>query len=148
LEVVPVAKTRRRPIGLAAIAVFFAFGASMCLLTILALSFPDTPLQEIWRLKPEARSGFEALGDWGIPLMAVVGASCAAAAAGLWHYREWGRRLAVAILLVNLLGDTLDALAGHNLASLIGLPVGGLMIAYLLSPRVRADFRPGAWNPD
>jgi hypothetical protein len=45
---------------------------------------------------------------------------------------EWGRRLAIGVLTVNLVGDSLNALLRHDLRTLIGLPVGGLMILYLL----------------
>jgi hypothetical protein len=36
------------------------------------------------------------------------------------------------VLTVNLVGDSLNALLRHDLRTLIGLPVGGLLILYLL----------------
>jgi len=41
------------------------------------------------------------------------------------------------ILIVNLIGDSLNALLRHDRRTLIGLPIGGAMIAYLLSVRRR-----------
>lgn len=115
--------------------VFFGAGALICLVTMLALAFPGGFLEPIWRLRPDARLEFQKLGDRSVLLMAVVGTACGLAAAGLAQQAEWGRRLAIGILTVNLVGDTLNAFLLHDLRTLIGLPVGGLMIWYLLRRR-------------
>jgi hypothetical protein len=65
-------------------------------------------------------------------LMLLVGTACATAAIGLARQKAWGRRLAIAILVINLAGDTINALARRNPRTLIGLPVAGLMIWYLV----------------
>lgn len=39
-------------------AAFFAFGATMCTLTIILLLFPGTALDLLWRLNPDAHSAF------------------------------------------------------------------------------------------
>ena len=111
---------------------FFAFGAVMCLITIIALFFPGGALDPIWRLNPEARDAFLQIGRLSILLMFVVGSACAFAAIGLATHARWGRRLALGILVVNLAGDLVNALVRHDLRTLIGLPIGGAMIAYLL----------------
>jgi uncharacterized membrane protein (UPF0136 family) len=114
---------------------FFAAGALICLVTMLALAFPGGFLEPIWRLKPEAREEFQKMGTWSVALMAVVGAACGLAAVGLARNAEWGRRLAIVVLTVNLVGDTLNAFLRHDPRTLIGLPIGGLMILYLLKRR-------------
>jgi hypothetical protein len=48
--------------------------------------------------------------------------------------------LAIGILAVNLAGDSMNAIFRHDLRTLIGLPIGGLMIWYLMSAGVRARF--------
>ena len=53
---------------------------------------------------------------------------------------RWGRRLALAILTANLVGDATNALLRDDLRTLIGLPIGGALIAYLMSARVRVGF--------
>jgi len=111
--------------------IFFAAGAVICLVTMLALAFPGGLLEPIWRLKPEARAEFQQLGSASIALMAVVGAACGLAAVGLAKNADWGRRLAIGVLTVNLVGDSLNALLRHDAKTLIGLPIGGLMILYL-----------------
>ncbi len=64
--------------------------------------------------------------------MAVVGVACGLSAIGLARNAEWGRRLAIGILTINLIGDSLNALLRHDPRTLIGLPIAGLMIWYLL----------------
>ena len=120
----------RRPVGMTLLIIFFGAGALICLVTTVALAFPGGFLELIWRLKPEARMEFQKIGNASVALMAIVGAACGLAAVGLAKNAEWGRRLAIGVLAVNLAGDTLNAF--HDPRTLIGLPIGGLMILYLL----------------
>jgi uncharacterized BrkB/YihY/UPF0761 family membrane protein len=126
----------RTPIGIRLLAVFFAFGATMCLLTILLLLVPGTVLDSLWRLNPDAHAAFQSLGKFSILLMMIVGSACAFAAIGLAKNQTWGRNLALLILAVNLAGDSVNAFARHDLRTLIGLPIGGALIVYLLRARV------------
>ena len=119
--------------GIILLVLFFAAGALICLVTMLALAFPGGLLEPIWRLKPEARIEFQQIGNWSVALMAVVGTACGLAAVGLAKSAEWGRRLAIGVLTVNLVGDSLNAWLRHDPRTLIGLPIGGLMIAYLMT---------------
>jgi hypothetical protein len=61
--------TKRVPLGLRLLAIFFGFGAVMCALTIALLLFPGTVLDLAWRLNPEAQSSFQSLGTLSILLM-------------------------------------------------------------------------------
>jgi hypothetical protein len=112
--------------------IFFAAGALICLVTMLALAFPGGSLEPIWRLRPDARVEFQKIGNWSVGLMAVVGVACGLSAIGLARNAEWGRRLAIGILVVNLIGDSLTAFLRDDPRTLIGLPIGGLMIWYLV----------------
>ncbi len=114
------------------LAAFFLFGAAMCVLTIVLLAFPGSALEPLWRLNPEAERAFRSIGPWAFMLMAIVGIACAFSAYGLGLRREWGRRLAIAVIALNLIGDTVNAVGRHDLRTLIGLPIGGAMIALLL----------------
>jgi len=125
----PEIRDRSRPLGITLLVIFFTAGALIAWTTMLALAFPGGILKPIWHLKPEARGQFAELGQWSIALMAVVGAGCGMAAFGLAKNAEWGRRLAIGVLTVNLVGDSLNALLPRTL---IGLPIGGLMIWYLV----------------
>jgi hypothetical protein len=129
--------TRRHPY----FALFFAFGAAMCALTVFLLFFPGSPLDALWHLNPEARVAFESMGHWAIVLMAVVGGSCAVAAADLWKGRPRGVWLALIILSINIMGDLGNAVLRQDYRALIGLPIGGAMIFYLLRSLRRERFR-------
>ena len=130
---------RTRPLpGIKLLAAFFGFGATMCALTLGLLLVPGTRLDALWRLNPNARAGFAALGSMSILLMFIIGSACATAAIGLARNRRWGRRLALAILVVNLIGDATNVLVRHDWRTLIGLPIGGALIAYLVHVERRA----------
>jgi hypothetical protein len=118
-------------------AAFFAFGATMCLLTVMLLLFPGTNLDSLWNLNPDARVAFQSLGSWSILLMLTVGTGCALAATRLWNGKLWGIRLAVAILFVNIIGDLANVVARHDYRSLVGLPIAAAMIFYLARSTTR-----------
>jgi len=126
---------QRAPLGIKLLAAFFAFGAGICLVTIIALLFPGGALDPIWRLNPDAHVAFQQIGRLSILLIVVVGSACAVATIGLATRARWGVPLALGILSVNLVGDLLNAFLRHDLRTLIGLPIGGAMIAYLLIVR-------------
>jgi hypothetical protein len=131
-----------RPLGVTALAIFFGAGTIPSTATALALIFPGAWSEAMWRLKPDAQQDFTRLGALAIPLMIVVAMACAAAAAGLWTRHRWGYRVAIAVLSVNLLGDLLNAVLRGDWRTLIGLPIGGAMLTYLLSRRIREWFAP------
>src|SRR2546423_5852132 len=132
---------RGRPIGITLLIIFFAAGGGICRVVLLAVAFPGGMLDSIWRLRPEARSEFQELGIWSVPHMAMVGTACGLAAFGLARRAEWGRHLAIGVLTVNLVGDTFNAVFRHDLRTLIGLPIGGIMIWYLArrARRLKSD---------
>ena len=129
-----------RPIGITLLSAFFAFGACMAGLACLTLLLPDTRLSGLWALNPDAHARLEAIGSWSIALMAVVSLACASAAFGLWRGDDWGRAIALGVLGVNLVGDATNALLRHDLRTLIGIPIGAALIAYLLSKGARSYF--------
>ena len=114
-------------------AAFFAFGATMCALTVGLLLFPGSALDSLWRLNPDARLAFESLGYWSVALMLMVGTACLFAAIGLWRARPWGTWLALIILSINMLGDLTNVFVRHDYRGLIGVPVAGAMIFFLLA---------------
>jgi len=126
------------PIGMKLLALFFAFGACMCALTIWLLLFPGGALDSLWRLNPEAHAAFQRIGGLLILLMVIVGVACALAAIGLARNAKWGRWLGILILAANLLGDLTNAFVRHDLRTLIGVPIAGAMIFYLakLEPKM------------
>ena len=75
------------------------------------------------------------MGLWAVLLMAVVSIACTTAAVGLWRLARWGYWTALAILTINVIGDTANVWITRDWRTLIGLPVGGAMIAYLITRR-------------
>ncbi len=124
--------SHRLPWGMKTPVAFFVFGVCACAITAAALLLPGTWLDLVWRLNPEAQDGFQKMGrPLSAGLMLTVGSACAATAVGLARQKVWGRWLAIGILVVNLAGDTINALVRHDFRTLIGLPIAGAMIWYL-----------------
>jgi hypothetical protein len=130
----------RRPAGITALVIFFIFGTTMAGLSCIALAVPGSFLEPMWRLNPSARDGLVQLGAWAPILMAIVSAACGIAAIGLWRGRSWGWRMALTVLAVNFVGDAGNVAIRGDWRTIIGLPVGGAMIAYLLSRNARRWF--------
>jgi len=133
-------RTGYHSLGRAAIALLFVFGALMATVSCLALLFPGPAVNQLWRLNLQAHTAFLAIGPWAIALMAAVAALCAVAAFGLSARRLWGHRLALILLGINLIGDAGNVLLRGDFRALIGVPLAGVLIAYLLSRRVRVQF--------
>jgi hypothetical protein len=133
--------SREIPGGVRALSGFFVFGACASGISLVTLLFPGGPLDVLWRVNPRGHAALQGAGAWGMVLMAAVLLVCALTARGLWIAAPWGRWLALAMLSLNLAGDAVNAIVLGDPRTLIGLPVGGALIAYLLSPRVRAVFR-------
>jgi uncharacterized membrane protein (DUF2068 family) len=126
---------KRRPVGVAVISLFFAFAALMAALSATMLLFPGSALDRLWKLNPQAKPGLTALGAGGVVLMAIVCVIGATAAVGLWRSRRWGLWLSVGALAVNLAGDLGNAVLLHDWRTLVGLPIGGAIISYLILRR-------------
>ena len=94
----------------------------------------------MWRLNPQAHIAFLGMGLWAILLMLVVSAACVLSAVGLWIRAWWGHRLALFLLAVNLVGDGANAIVRGDPRTLIGLPIAGAFVVYLLNPKVRSGF--------
>jgi len=136
------------PAGVKLLVVFFAFGALASALTIVLLVFPGTGFDSVWRLNPNAQHELTGMGRWAVLLMLIVGAGCASAAIGLARGARWGRTVAIVILAINLTGDVIGAVLRHDARTLIGLPIGGAMIMYLVWQRKRSRLHhlPGSRN--
>ena len=131
----------RRPVGLTLLTAFFVFGALMAFLACLGLLLPSRLVASMWRANPQAHEALTALGVWGALLMLLVAIACALAAFGLWRRAQWGHRLAVSILAINVVADLMNAVTRGDLRTLVGVPLGGAMIFYLVRPRTRAQFQ-------
>ena len=95
-------------------------------------------------MNPAARAGFEALGGWAVPLTLLVATACAGAGTGVWLGRGWGRRVAVTVLGVKLVGDLANAALRGDRRTLIGLPIGGCDAGLSTEPTYSGSLQ-GRW---
>lgn len=133
-----------RPRGVIALVILFVIGTCASLLSAVSLIFPGSFLEPIWRLNPNARAGFSSIGAWAIVLMIAVFIACMFTAIGLWRGRRWGYWLAVVMLLMNLGGDIVNVITGIEPRAVIGIPIVGGILAYLLRKRTRDHFSDSA----
>ncbi len=80
------------------------------------------------------------MGFGALILMSAVCLACALAAIGLLRRLPWARLLAIAILSVNMIGDSAAAVVRGDPRTLVGLPIAALLIAYLMGNKVKSWF--------
>lgn len=136
-----------RPAGIVALTLLFLFGTAASLVSFVALAFPGSFLEPIWKLNPRAHEGFATMGRWAIVLMCVVCLACALTAVGLWRGARWGYWLTVVMLVVNLLGDIVNVFVGIERKAVIGVPIVVVILIFLASRRVRDFFAGSAETP-
>lgn len=129
-----------RPIGVMVLSAFCVVATVIAFTSAFSLLWPGGPLEPMWRLNPAARAGFASMGPWAIVLLGTVSAVSASSAAGLWKGKEWGRRLAMAGLALNALGDLTNAIVHRDPRTIVGVPVAMFILAYLASRPVRRYF--------
>ena len=140
-------KSATRPTGIVALTLLFLVGTVASFISFIALAFPGSFLEPLWRLNPRAHEGFATMGWWAIVLMSLVCVACALTAVGLWRGTRWGYWLAVVMLAVNLLGDIANVVVGTERKALIGVPIVVVILIYLASRRVRNFFVSAAETP-
>lgn len=131
----------RRPLGVTALSVFFLASTAITLVAALSLLFPNGFLEPIWKLNPRGRAGLGAIGIWAVVLFSVVCLACAVAAVGLWRGARYGYVTAITVLTINSLVDLFNVISGTEPRAIIGIPVVIVVLAYLLTEKVRQFFR-------
>ena len=126
-----------RPAGVTALALFFVVSTLISFTAALALLVPETALDGIWSLNPVAHEALTDAGPWGAVLLLAVSVACAVGAVGLWLHRVWGRRVAIGVMVVNMVGAFGNVFFRGDARSLIGLPIAGILTAYLMSDRAK-----------
>lgn len=103
-------------------------------------------LDVLWQVNPAGHAALQRAGAAGVVLVEAVCFICAVTARGLWLRMRWGRSLALAMLGLNLVGDLVNSLLLADRRALIGIPIAGAMIVFLLTPGVRAIFPSESWE--
>jgi hypothetical protein len=127
--------------GWTAFGIFLLSGAAMATLAATTLLCRGTMLDGIWSLNPRAYRQLGPLGyKAGIPLLIIAGA-LAIAGIGWFRRRHWAWWMAVAILATQFVGDLVNLFLGRLLEGVIGVIAAGLLLVFLVRPRIRASFR-------
>ena len=129
-----------RPFGITLLSIFSFASTGITLLAALSLLFPNRALESIWRLNPRARVDLGAIGLWAVLLFFCIGVTCLIVGIGLWRGKRWGYLLAMVGLCINALGDLINALSAREPRAIVGVPVVILILAYLLTRRVKGFF--------
>jgi hypothetical protein len=111
------------PRGISALSIFFLAGALISFTAGVSLLFPPSFIEPMWRVNPRAYAHLSDLGPWAAVLMFAVSISCATAAVGLWRRAQWGHKLAVALIAINLVGDVANAVMGIEPRAIVGVPI-------------------------
>jgi hypothetical protein len=129
-----------RPPGVTALGYLFVFGTLASGLAVVSLLTPGGPLEPLWQLNPHGHKAFSQMGTWAPLLLSVVCLACASSAYGFFTGKRWGYGLGIALLLVNLTGDIVNAALGIEPRAVVGVPIVALILWYLLSGRVKDFF--------
>lgn len=130
----------RRPLGITALSLFFFAATAITLVAALSLLFPNGFFEPIWKLNPRGRAGLGAIGIWAVLLFSVVCLACAVAAVGLWRGARYGYATAMTVLTINSLADLFNVISGTEPRAIIGIPIVILILAYMLTSKVRRFF--------
>lgn len=126
-----------RPAGIVALTILFYLGTVLSFAAALSLMEPGSALDAIWRLDPAAHAGLAELGFAAIAILILVSVASAVAAAGLWIRQPWGRWAGIFVLVATMVGNFANVFFQGDGEALIGLPVTGILTAYLMSGRAK-----------
>jgi hypothetical protein len=104
------------------------------------LLWHGTVLDRAWTLNPTAYQQLSPLGSKIGILFLLLSSALLASGIGWFRRRSWGWRLAVAIIATQILGDITNLVRGDWLRGGIGVVIAGVLLLYLLTPRLRAEF--------
>ena len=126
--------------GFAAIGIFLFFGAAMASLAGTTLLWRGTALDRVWALNPNAYQQLAPVGRIVGILFLALGAALITAGIGWFRHRLWGWRLAVAVIVTQVLGDVVNCVRGDWLGGGTGVIIAGALLLFLLRPGMRAGF--------
>ena len=120
--------------------VFFALATLILVDVSMALFFPGTAVEIVWKVYEARRTLLMPYRVWLAPGFLALAVAMASTSIGYFSRRAWGRLLAIAIFAVNGLGDVVQLLIGHILEGAIGVTAAGLLIYWLTRLRVKEAF--------
>lgn len=118
----------RRPAGIRALSILFAFAAFMSGIILMVQYFSSSAMDQT--AHPQ-----EGVNQWSMLLTATACLACIATAYGLWRLIRWGWWTAIVILGADLVADVISIFSSPDWRTLIQVPIIGFMIWYLLRQR-------------
>ena len=118
--------------------IFFAFATCILVTVGLALIFPGSAFEAIWRLYEARRATLMPYREWLGPAFLVLAAVMVVAFWGNLTRAEWGRALAIGIFAGNGIGDVGQLFMGHVLEGLVGIAFAGVLLFWLTRPQTKA----------
>ena len=123
-----------------AFGIFLLFGAALASLAGTTLLWRGTVLDRMWALNPRAYNHLSPYGKTiGIPFL-LLGITLAFSGVGWIKRRVWGWRLAIVIIVTQVLANFVTAMMGVVTKGMVGVIISGALLVYLLRPQVRAAF--------
>ena len=136
-------KQSSKPVrGFTAFGVFLLFGMSMASLAGTTLVCRGTFLDDIWVLNPTAYRQLTPLSRSFGAVFLLLAVVLASAAVGWFRRRLWGWRLAIVVIVIQVIGDVVNLLRGDFVRGPIGIAVAGAVLIYLLRQDVKRLFLP------
>jgi hypothetical protein len=111
-------------------------GATISLTASISLLRPNSFLESMWRLNPRAHKNLLSLGLWAVVLLSSVSLLCAGAAIGLWKQSRWGYRIAIGLMVVELIGSLTNVVLGTEPRAIVGVPIAAAILIYLIGKKL------------
>lgn len=125
-----------------AIGLFCYFAMTMALYAAITLLHPGTALDRLWSLNPGAQRELLPFRKPAGVMFLLIATTAAINGYGWLRRRMWGWRLAVLGIGTQVLGDCVNLIRGDLLRGGPGLLIGGGLLIYLLSSKIKNNFTP------
>jgi hypothetical protein len=115
---------------------------TMALYAAITLLYPGTCLDSLWSLNPGAHQELLPFRKPAGVSFLLIATTAAITGYGWFRHRIWGWRVAVLGIGIQVLGDCVNLIRGDLLRGGAGLLIGGGLLIYLLSTKIKNNFTP------
>ena len=126
--------------GITAVGIFLFFGAVMAGYAGTTLIWRGTVLDKLWALNMPAYERLAPFGAIAGPVFLAAQRGSGVCWGGMVQTPPVGMEIGHLVILVQALGDLINLLRGDFIRGGIGLAIAGLLLFYLLRPKVRVLF--------